>query len=99
MEEKDLFQEQIQSALEDTELPTIYFNGFIATVGVGDILIALKHQDRVVAILNASHTVGKTLGTKLAGAIATLEQRSGHTIMTTDDITSLIVDGDNDNSE
>ena len=100
MHKKEAFLKQIESVLEDKELPTIYFNGFITTVGTGDVLIILRQQNKPVAILNTSYTVAKTLAEKLGGGIAVLEQRTGNTIMTTEDLGAKLAEGvDNDGDE
>lgn len=77
---------QMTEAIQDGALPDIHFNGFINAVTQGDILIVLLRHGRSVAKLSASYTVAKTLAQKLAVAIANLEQETGNTIMTTEDI-------------
>ncbi|MCP4683058.1 MAG: hypothetical protein GY864_12050 [Desulfobacterales bacterium] len=101
MEEKEnIFQEQIESALADENLPRIYFNGFITSLATGDVFIVLKQNEKPVAILNVSHIVAKSLATKLANIIALLEEKTGSTIMTTDDVLrKLVEDVDNDTTD
>jgi len=65
---------------------TIYFNGFVNLLGAGDFTIGLKRGDRVVAVLNASYTTAKTLAVKLMELIKTLENQTGNTIMTVDQV-------------
>ncbi len=83
---------QIKKALEDKEIPNIYFNGFITTVGIGDAMLVLTQNNEPVAILNMSYTLAKTLAQKVGGGIATLEQKSGNTIMATDDIKRFLAE-------
>ncbi|MBM3301841.1 MAG: hypothetical protein FJY85_18055 [Deltaproteobacteria bacterium] len=83
-------RKQIEDALKNEDLPRIYFNGFASGLGNADVFIVLHHQQRPVAILNASYTVAKTLAVKLGAAIASLEEISGNVIMTTDDIAKLM---------
>lgn len=97
-EKQQTIEEQIKNALEDKETPTIYFNGFITSVGVGDVMVILNRADKPVAILNMSYTLAKTLAEKLGGCIAAIEQESGNTIMTTDDIKQMF-ERDNDDTE
>ena len=78
--------DEIQSAIQDTELPRLYFNGFSITLSTGDILIVLKRNDIPIAVLNASYTVAKTLVQKIDGVIGKLEDVTGNIIMTTNDI-------------
>jgi len=66
---EDQLQSEIEAALANDNVPTIYFNSFINSLGTGDVLI----------ILTRAHT-----------PIATLEAKSGNTIMTTDDVTRIM---------
>lgn len=91
-------QRAIAEALENEELPRIYFNGFSTALGSADVLIVLNQQGKPVAILNASYTVAKTLAAKLGAVIATLEEISGNTIMTTDEIARFSEEQENDSA-
>lgn len=97
-DEKQQIEERIKNALEDKDIPGIYFNGFITSVGIGDVMVILQQANKPVAILNMSYTLAKTLAEKLGVAIANLEKESGNTIMTTDDI-KQIFSGDNNDTE
>jgi len=77
---------RIKAALNNKEIPNINFNGFVNQIGPGDILIILERNQQPVAVINTSFTVAKTLAQKLGGLIANLEDATGNTIMTTDDI-------------
>ena|SRR5688572_26237371 len=91
-QEKNL-QSQIMEALQDETLPVIYFNGFVNTIGSGDVLIILKRHEKPVAVLNVSYSVAKSMATKLGGIIASFEQKIGNVIMTTDEINQKIKEG------
>lgn len=65
---------------------TVYFNGFVNLLGAGDFTIGLKRNDRVIAVLNTSYTTAKTLAVKLMELIKTLENQTGNTIMTVDQV-------------
>ena len=82
----DDFNAQMAQAINDDTLPEIHFNGFIITIAQGDVLILLKRHGKNITKLNASYTVAKTLAVKLAGLITNLEQRTGNTVMTNDEI-------------
>ena len=77
---------QVAQAIQDDTLPEFHFNGFINVLTSGDVLIILQRNGRNIVKLTASYTVSKTLAQKLAQAIVDLEQRTGNTIMTTDDV-------------
>lgn len=77
---------QMQEAVEDPGITKIYFNGFSCAIGLGDVLISLTLNGQTVTVLNASYTVAKTLVQKLGGVINHLEEESGNTIMTTDQV-------------
>jgi hypothetical protein len=83
-EEQRSLQQQLEDALANPDVLSIYFNGFVATVAVGDIAILLKRAGKDIAVLHVSYTVAKTLAEKLGTSIATFEQAMGNTIMTTD---------------
>ena len=84
--------DQLDNALQDDSLPNMYFNGFITSVGSGDILIVLKRHGKPVAVLNTSYTVAKTLAEKLSQAIENLEQKTDTIIMTTEDVTRSLTE-------
>lgn len=88
--------QEIKNALENKELFSLYFNGFTASIGSGDVLIVLKQQDVPVLILNVSHTVAKTLAVKLGEIMSTFEQRTGSIVMTTDDLRDKLIESGDD---
>lgn len=89
---------QIRTAIEDTAVPEIHFNGFINAIGQGDVLIVLTRHGRPIMKLSASYTVAKTLAQKLAQTIAHLEQQTGNTIMTVNMIEQAMHKEDRDGS-
>jgi len=88
-----MLQDELRSAVEDKELPSIYFNSFITSISLGDVVLVLRRSNRTVAVLNASYTVAKTLAERLGEAIAQLESTIGSTIMTTDYIRKRVEEG------
>jgi hypothetical protein len=74
---------RIQKAV-NSDIPHLYCNGFVNTVGPGDILIVLEQNSKPIATINTSYTVAKTLVAKLNGLIQNLEVKTGNKIMTTD---------------
>jgi hypothetical protein len=84
--DKKTIDDRIRIALDNPSIPRISFNGFVSSLGTGDVLIVLENNQMPVAILNASYTVSKTFAAKLTGLIETLEKRSESNIMTTDEI-------------
>lgn len=85
----DQLQETLKQVREG-DLQEIYFNGFVNALGTGDIIIVLLRNNRPVAALNASYTTAKTLTQKLGYLVAQLEEKTGNTIMTTDNVSSKI---------
>ena len=77
---------RIDAAMSDQSIPRIYFNGFSCSLTAGDVTVALECNRKPVCIANMSYTMAKTLSQKLAGIVATLENITENTIMTTDDI-------------
>ena len=58
-------------------------NGFINTLGTGDITTILERNGEPVAVLNMSYTIAKTLATSLGEVVARLEELSGREMLTT----------------
>ena len=85
-DQHEVLRRQIQQALEDPDIPSIHFNGFINSTGAGDVMLILQQNERPVVVLNASFTVIKTLAQKLLDQIQNLEQKTGNEIMTTDEV-------------
>jgi len=79
-------QEVVREVILDENIPEIHFNGFVNVLTSGDILIILQRNGKNVAKLSASYTIAKTLSQKLMQIITDLEQRSGNTIMTSDQV-------------
>ncbi len=98
MEDKEL-QEQIRAAVENPDLPHLYFNGFSVTISAGDVLIVLRRQDIPIATLNVSYTIAKTFVEKLASGMTTLEEKTGKTIMTTEFIRDRLTEQEPENGD
>ncbi|SRR5260221_658049 len=71
------------------ERDLFYFNGYQIAVALGDLAITLTRNGRPVATLNCSYTVGKSFAGNLQNAIHDFETKTGHTLMTVEDITKL----------
>jgi ACT domain-containing protein len=76
---------EIQRQLDSAPVK-IYCNGFTNALGMGDVILILHNNNRVAATVNVSYTVAKTLAEKLAALITQLEDETGQTIMTTDEV-------------
>ncbi len=94
-EVKKKLEKKFNEALENPEIQRIYANGFVNAMGVGDIMILLQNSKKPIAVLNLSYTVAKTLAIKLGALISQLEDSTGNTIMTTDDIEKSLSKGVN----
>lgn len=68
----------------------IYANGFKAGISASDIFVVLERNGSEIAVLNLSYTVAKSLGMALKTLIEQLEQKSGHEIMTSDEVGKYI---------
>jgi hypothetical protein len=82
---QEKLKEVIQKAIE-SNIETIYFNGFTNSVGVGDVVIVLHRNGKPIAILNASYTVAKSLAIKLNELIGFLESKTDQKMLTTDQV-------------
>ncbi len=85
-EEAKKAEDIILKAVDSTETPKFYANGFNNGLGIGDIVTVLMQNNKPVAVVNLSYTVAKTLAIKLNDLILRLEEDTGNVIMTTDQI-------------
>jgi hypothetical protein len=90
------FPRTIAEAMESQEVGSTYFNGFTLTVGAGDVALILTLNGKPTRVLNCSFTVSKTLAEILSEAIQGLENASGNTIMTTNNINEALKKGADD---
>tara|TARA_R110002110_G_scaffold415781_1_gene655650 strand:- start:1909 stop:2202 length:294 start_codon:yes stop_codon:yes gene_type:complete len=67
----------------NTEALEIYSNGFEIAHTNSDVVIILKRNQVVVANLNISFTLAKTLAGMLGGLVSSIEEAAGITINTT----------------
>jgi len=94
-EDSQNLNKRLNEALKDPQVQRIYANGFINALGIGDVMILLQNSKKPIAVLNLSYTVAKTLAVKLGALISQLEDSTGNTIMTTDDIDRSMSKGGN----
>lgn len=94
-EDSQNLDKRLNEALKDPQVQRIYANGFINALGIGDVMILLQNSKKPIAVLNLSYTVAKTLAIKLGALISQLEDSTGNTIMTTDDIDRSMSKGGN----
>lgn len=89
------YDEQLKESVESDLVPKLYGNGFVISLGTGDVMLLLKRNEQPVAVINLSYTVAKTLVEKLGALVARLEQDTAHTIMTTDYVTEKLQEREN----
>lgn len=88
---KSQFAAEIDAAQANPSITKLYANGFACALGVGDVVVLLKNGNQPILSLNMSFTIAKTLAIKLQDLIGFLEAKSGQTIMTSDDVTKLVI--------
>ena len=93
---KQELDQQIEEARGIAELPRIYVNGFILSANSGDVLFVLKLNDQSVAMLNMPYGVAKTLAQKLGNLIAVIEDKTGHSFLTTDEFNAALGEDKNE---
>ncbi len=76
------------------DVPKLYFNGFTNVQGGSDVSIMLRRHNHVVAILNTSFTLAKTLGLRLTELIQALEAATGTEIMISDTIDKRLAEAE-----
>jgi|GEM_PF-1704831 hypothetical protein len=89
----------IDKAINEPAIPKLYANGFVTAVGQGDLLLVFQQNGLPLVTLNLSFTLAKTLALKLGQAINNLENQTGNTIMTSDDINSALQDSKGKDNE
>lgn len=80
--EKEDFSSFISQALENEDIPHIYFNGFTATISPNDMVLVLKKNNKAVAVLNTTHVMAKTMVELMGKLVAEFEDRTETVIMT-----------------
>jgi hypothetical protein len=68
------------------EAPSLYTNGFVNGLGQVDAYLVLQANGRSVAVINMPLPVAKSLGQSLLAMIAALEEQTGETIRTLDEL-------------
>jgi len=87
------------TAASSTDCPTIYANGFAVATALGDVVVALQQNGKPSGVINLSYTVAKTLSIKLGGGINNLEEKTGNSIMTTDQVAAALSKQPSDKDE
>jgi hypothetical protein len=77
---------RLSKAFNNEAVPKFYFNGFAAQVTSSDVQFVLECNNKPIACLNASFSVAKTFVRHLGYIMQTLEEKTGNTIMTQEDI-------------
>lgn len=72
------------------QVPSVYFNGFITKLSVGDITVTLERNGTPAGVLNMSYTVAKSLAFSLSQVIAQLEEITGRDMLTTGEISKMV---------
>lgn len=78
--------DDVLSQVIGSDVPTYYANGFLSFMSHSDVGIVFQRHAQAVALLSLSYTTAKTLVTKLGALIQQLEERTGQSIMTTDEV-------------
>lgn len=84
-----VISDRFDRALE-SDVPRIYFNGFVNGFSSGDIVCLMERNGQPVGIMNMSYTVAKTLSASLAQLVGSLEEASNQPIMTTHEVAKLL---------
>lgn len=83
---KNLHEERLKRALAASDLPQLYFNGFVNNTSTGDVTTVLERNGKPIAVLNMSFTVAKTFGISLGRVVANLEEKTGRPMLTTHEV-------------
>ena len=99
MTEKPDYKEKIQAGFELPEEKHIYFNGFTITITGPDVLIILVKNNKPVAVLNASHTIAKTLAELLTNIMTSFEKENNLHVYTLADLDQSDVKSETEKKE
>ena len=92
-------EQQIRAAIEDKEIPRLYFNGFNISLGNADVTMVLNLQNNPIMILSMSHNLAKTLVEKMGGVVSILEDKIDQRVLTTDQIAELMQTNKNEEAD
>ncbi len=76
----------IANAIENPDVPKIYFNGFVTGTTTADVVLILQNNGRPCAVLQSSHTNAKTLAIALTQLIHGVEEQASVTFPTSMDL-------------
>ena len=76
----------IANAIENPDVPKIYFNGFVTGTTTADVVLILQNNGHPCAVLQSSHTNAKTLALALNQLVQGVEERAGVTFPTSMDL-------------
>lgn len=85
-------QDQLQAGFDLPAEKKFYFNGFAFTITPPDCTFVLTNNNQPVVLLNASHTITKSLAMALLSIINEFEKNNNQKILTLDEIESHIPD-------
>lgn len=95
----DEIDELIKSALNNTEIPHIYFNGFAVSITPSDVILVVKRGESPIGLLYMSHNIAKTIVDLLGRTLVTYETTTGFTIPTTLEIAAKLGKEDSTNDQ
>src|SRR5215212_3127403 len=75
-------QQIAQHALNDSDVPNFYINGFINGVGFGDSYLILQNNGKTTAIMTMSLATLKTLTESLTTMVSEVEKQLDQEILT-----------------
>ena len=81
---------RIEKALEDTNVPKIYCNGFVNTMGIGDLVLVLEKNGEACSVVNMPYSTAKSFAKSINTLIKGLEIISQQGIMPSDEIKELL---------
>ena len=91
MSEPERSNEQIaNSALANPEVPKIYTNGFVLGLSAADAFVVLQSGPSVVAVIQMSYPIVKTLAVQLTTLLTDYEAKTGQKVGTVGEITDKL---------
>ncbi len=85
--------EELEAAVEDQSIPRYYMNGLMVARSVSDVFVVMTRMGTPIGIVNMSFTTAKTLVQSLNSVLQELERKTGHEILTMEEIGKKFQEG------
>ncbi len=82
----------IQTAVQDSNIPKIYVNGFIVSTALSDFTVVMQLNGQTIQVMNVSYTSLKSLQEAIKTSIDNFEKKTGVSLLTISQIKNALID-------